>query len=600
MKKILFVVGIVTCLLSCNQPSAGGAAGNASFDSLLDTYYETRLKLYPLEGTFVGDKRYNDTLINDGSQNFVNSVTRLCNDYLVKLSAFRDAKLSDEQKLSYDILSYQLTTMQQGFKLDIFYDLANFAHPLFTPFNQMVSLPLTIGQMASGTGLQPFKSVSDYDNWLKRIRGFRSWSDTAISNMNKGIRSGIVLPKAVVLKMIPQMESMKVDSPQLSIFYGPITNMPAGFPEADKIRLTEEYKIAITDIVVPVYGRLAQYLQTTYLPAARSSSGMSALPGGAELYKFMVMQNTTTSKTPEEIYQTGLSEVERIKKKMDSIRVGVGFRGNMKAFFESMKTGKRFMPYKTTQEVLAAFDSIHKRMEPQLKKLFSHAPRTGFEIRQTEPFRAASASAEYNQGSADGSRPGIFYIPILNAKEFNTTSGMESLFLHEAIPGHHYQISLTQENNDLPKFRRYGIDNAYVEGWALYCESLGKELGLYTDPYQVMGALGDEMHRAIRLVVDVAIHTKGMSREQAIRYMMGNEAISLQGATAEIERYMSNPGQALGYKIGALKIRELRTIAEKQLGSKFDVADFHHEILKDGSMPLAILEAKILKWIASK
>lgn len=600
MKKLLFFIGVISSTWSCNQLSTKVVANDPSFDSLLDTYYENRVKLYPLEGTFVGDKRYNDTLVNDGSQEFVKSVNSLCNDYLIKLSSYKDANLSDEQKLSYDILFYQLTTMQEGFKLNLFYDLINFAHPLYTPFNQMVSVPLTIAQMASGTGLQPFKSVSDYDNWLKRLRGFRDWSDTAIANMNKGIRSGIVLPKSIVLKMIPEMESMKVDSPQLSIFYGPIRNMPAKFPEADKIRLTEEYKIVINNIVVPVYGKLAEYLRTTYLPAARTSSGMSALPGGAQLYKFMVMQNTTTMETPEEIYQTGLSEVERIKKEMDSIRISVGFKGNMKAFFEFMKTGKKFMPYKTPGEVLGAFDSIHKKMEPQLKKLFSHVPKTGFEIRQTESFRAASASAEYNQGSADGSRPGIFYIPILNAKEFNTTSGMESLFLHEAIPGHHYQISLTQENNDLPKFRRYGVDNAYVEGWALYCESLGKELGLYTDPYQMMGALGDEMHRAIRLVVDVAIHTKGMTRDQAIRYMMDNEAISLQGATAEIERYMSNPGQALGYKIGALKIRELRTRAEKQLGSRFNIAEFHNEILKDGSMPLGILEEKINKWIKSK
>ena len=225
-----------------------------------------------------------------------------------------------------------------------------------------------------------------------------------------------------------------------------------------------------------------------------------------------------------------------------------------------------------------------------------HIPKTKFEIRQTEDFRAASASAEYNQGSADGSRPGIFYVPILDAKTFNTTSGMESLFLHEAIPGHHYQISLQQEDTSLPKFRRFGGQNAYVEGWALYCESLGKELGLFTDPYQYMGALGDEIHRAIRLVVDVAIHEKGMTREEAIKYMMDNEAISEQGATAEIERYMAIPGQALGYKIGALKIRELRTKYEKQLGPKFNIAAFHDEVLKDGSMPLALLEKKIDDW----
>jgi len=254
------------------------------------------------------------------------------------------------------------------------------------------------------------------------------------------------------------------------------------------------------------------------------------------------------------------------------------------------------MPYKTPQEVLAAFEAIHQRMQPNLVKMFNHTPRTPFEIRQTEAFRAASASAEYNQGSPDGKRPGIFYVPILDATRFNTTSGMESLFLHEAIPGHHYQISLQQEDTLLPAFRRFGGNNAYAEGWALYCESLGKELGLYTDPYQYMGALGDEMHRAVRLVVDVAIHTKGMTREEAIRYMMDNEAISEDGATAEIERYMAIPGQALGYKIGALKIRELRNKYQQELGEKFRLADFHDEILKDGAMPLDVLEKKMDAW----
>jgi uncharacterized protein (DUF885 family) len=288
--------------------------------------------------------------------------------------------------------------------------------------------------------------------------------------------------------------------------------------------------------------------------------------------------------------------VPRIKSLMDSIKNAVGFNGDLHSFFEYMNNDKRFTPYKTPGEVLGAFKNIHQRMIPYVKKMFNRVPKTAFEIRQTEAFRAASASAEYLQGSPDGSRSGIFYVPILDAGTFNVTNGMESLFLHEAIPGHHYQISLQQEDTLLPRFIRFGLNNAYVEGWALYCESLGKELGLYTDPYQYMGALGDEMHRAIRLVVDVAIHTKNMTREQAIKYMMNNEAISEQGATAEIERYMVIPGQALGYKIGALKIMELRERYEKLFGSKFNLAAFHDEILKDGSLPLEILEAKMDKW----
>ena len=254
------------------------------------------------------------------------------------------------------------------------------------------------------------------------------------------------------------------------------------------------------------------------------------------------------------------------------------------------------MPYKTPQEVLAAFEAIHKRIEPNLSKMFNRVPKTPFEIRQTEAYRAASASAEYNQGSPDGTRPGIFYVPILDATTFNTTSGMESLFLHEAIPGHHYQISLQQEDTTLPRFRRFGGNNAYVEGWALYCESLGKELGIYTDPYQYMAALGDEIHRALRLVIDVGLHTKNMTREEAIKYMMAHEAAGEQYTTMEIERYMAIPGQALGYKTGALKIKELRKKYEQQMGAKFNLAAFHDNILKDGALPLETLEMKMDKW----
>jgi uncharacterized protein (DUF885 family) len=587
MKKIGMLLGAVALLAACKQPAK---QANKDFDQVLNNYYEDRIKLFPLEATFAGDARYNDLLPNDGSQQFINQAKALYTKYLDELHKFKREDLSEQDQLSYDVLNYQAGVQLEGYKY----------HFEYLPFNQMNALPLIMGQLGSGTGAQPFKTVKDYDNWLKRLSAFSVWADTAIANFDKGIKTGVVFPKALVVKMIPQMESMVVTDPTKSLFYGPIGSLPKNFSAADKQRITDAYRKAITTVVVPTYQKLGTYLKTEYLPHARSTSGLLSLPNGMAMYTYLVKQQTTTDKTPEEIYQTGLKEVSRIRTQMDSIKNKVGFKGSLMAFFEFMRTGKQFMPYKTPQEVLAAFDNIHKRMEPNLKKMFNHVPKTRFEIRQTEAFRAASASAEYYQGSADGSRPGIFYVPILDATKFNTTSGMESLFLHEAIPGHHYQISLTQENTDLPKFRRFGVDNAYVEGWALYCESLGKELGLYQDPYQHMGGLGDEMHRAVRLVVDVAIHSKGMTREQAIKYMMDNEPISEQGATAEIERYMGIPAQALGYKIGALKIREMRNKAEKALGSKFNLADYHDQVLKDGSLPLAVFEAKINRWIDSK
>jgi uncharacterized protein (DUF885 family) len=590
MKKIALALLAAGTIAACKQnQKTGTAEKNEQFGRLCSQYYEEYLKLNPFTATYAGDNRYNDLLPNDGSAAYLASVKKFDQQYLDSLSKYNRAALNENDGLSYDVLKDELEVSLEGLKY----------HFEYLPFNQMFALPLTIGQLGSGTGAQPFKTVKDYDNWLKRINAFSVWADTAIGNFKKGAASGIVLPKALVLKMYPQMFSMVVSDPKKSLFYGPVEHLPKEFSAADKKKITADYEDAIVKVIIPTYKKLGDFLKNEYLPKARTTSGFSSMPGGLAMYTYLVKQQTTTNRTPEEIYQTGLKEVARIRSLMDSIKNQTGFKGDLHAFFEYMKTDPKFMPYKTPAEVLAAFDNIHKRIEPNLKKMFSHVPKTPFEIRQTEAFRAESASAEYNQGSADGKRPGIFYVPILDATKFNITSGMESLFLHEAIPGHHYQISLTQENQSLPDFRRFGMHNAYVEGWALYCESLGKELGLYADPYQHMGALGDEMHRAIRLVVDVAIHTKNMTREQAIKYMMDNEAASEQYATAEIERYMGIPAQALGYKTGAMKIRELRSRYEKQQGAKFSIAEFHNQVLKDGSLPLSVFETKMDAWAAT-
>jgi len=591
MKKILLALVLLSSLTACKQNGSKVIVeANKSFAALTELYYQEGLKQSPLQATVIGDERYNDLLPNDGSIAFMEEYKKFNQRFLDSLKNYDRSALSANDQLSYDVLKDQLEINVEGNKF----------HFEYLPFNQMNSLPLIIAQFGSGTGSQPFKKVKDYDDWLKRVTAFSVWADTAIGNFKLGIKAGVVFPKSLVVKMIPQMQSMVVTDPKKSLFYGPINSMPASFSSADKDRLTKEYQQSILSVIVPTYKKLADFLQNEYLPNARTSSGLSSIPGGIEMYAFQVKQQTTTNRTPEDIYQTGLSEVARIRKAMDSIQNLVGFKGDLKSFFAYLNADKKFTPYHSPKEVTDAFEAIHQRMQPNLIKLFEHAPKTPFEIRQTEAFRAASASAEYNSGSADGTRPGIFYVPILDATKFNTTSGMESLFLHEAIPGHHYQISLTQENTLLPNFRRYGGHNAYVEGWALYSESLGKELGLYKDPYQYFGALGDEMHRAIRLVVDVAIHMKNWSREEAIKYMMDNEPISEQGATAEIERYMSNPAQALGYKVGAMKIRSLRTKYELALGAKFNASEFHTEVLKDGSLPLNVFEAKMDRWAASK
>ena len=582
-----------------DTPASSAKENNKEFAQYLNDYFEGRMRLLPLEATQNGYTRYNDLLPADFTDSYRDSLRNFYIHFLSGLAGWDRSKLSADDGISYDILKWETMTRIEGFKYPNNY----------IPFNQFYALPLTMGQLGSGDGFQPFNSVKDHEDWLKRARAFGPWTDSAIVYFRKGMAAGIVLPKALVIKMIPQMQALVTDQPEKSLFYTPVTRLEKVTSDTATIaRLKNAYAQVIKESLAPSYKKLAEFLKNDYLPKARTSSGIGALPGGAEWYAYLVRDQTTTSKSPEEIYQTGLREVARIRGIMDSVRMSVerapvapgavGFKGDLAAFFEYMKTDKRFMPYKTPKEVLDAFEKIHQTMQPQLATMFHHVPKTGFEIRQTEAFRAASASAEYFQGSADGKRPGVFYVPILDATTFNTTSGMESLFLHEAIPGHHYQISLQQEDSLLPAFRRFGGNNAYIEGWALYCESLGKELGLYTDPYQYMGALGDEIHRAIRLVVDVAIHTKGMTREEAIKYMMDNEAISLEGATAEIERYMAIPGQALGYKIGALKIRELRNKYEASLKEKFHLADFHDEILKDGAMPLEVLEKKMDAWAA--
>ena len=566
---------------------AAAAATSAPLAALFTNYWEEQAQLFPLQATSQGDNRYNDQLPNSGTRAFRQQQRRLYERYQGQLARIDRSRLGAADQTSYDIFEYEMAARLKGL-----------AQPTWMlPFTQFSGLPIDLAQLGAGTGSQPFKTVRDYDNWLARVRQFPAWADTAVADFRAGMRTGVVLPKVLVLKMVPQLEALAVADPSQSVFYGPIKQLPASFSAADKQRLTAAYQQAIGQQLVPTYQRLASFLKNDYLPAARTSTGIAAVPGGADMYTYAVSYWTTTARTPDEIYATGQAEVARIRAEMEQVRQQLGFEGDLKALFAFLNTGPKFHPYTTPEQVLDGFRAIQGRVEPGLPRLFGRVPKTPFEVRQTEAFRAASASAAYTRGSADGTRPGIFYVPILDATKFKTP-GMESLFLHEAIPGHHYQISLQQENTALPKFQRFAFYSAFSEGWALYCESLGKELGMYQDPYQYLGALSAEMHRAIRLVVDVGMHAKGLTREQAIQYMLANEAATEQSATAEIERYMAWPGQALAYKTGQLKIRELRTRYEKQLGAKFSLRDFHDELLRDGAMPLAVLERRLDAWAA--
>ncbi len=564
-------------------------AVNTDFNKMLDNYYEEGLKLNPLNATFSGDTRYNDSFSNFLSDEYVSELKNYFTSYKEQVSKFKDEDLSETEKMSKDVLLWEC---------NINLETLSFKNGIYYPIDQMWSVNLMMGQLASGSSAQPFKTMEDYNNWLKRVDGFVLWLNSAESRMTEGMAAGYVLPKSLIVKVVPQVKAMTEPNLEQNLFYSPVKNFPENFSEEDKKQLTEAYSKMVSEKIIPAYQSLHDFMAGDYLKAGRTTTGIADTPEGEAYYKHQIKLYTTTEMTADEIHKLGLSEVARISSEMEKVKEQIGFKGDLKAFFNSVRTNKELMPYKEPQQIIDNFYAIHEKMKPKLEVLFDKKPKTAFEVKQTEKFRENSASAEYNPGSLDGTRPGIFYVPIPNASSYNVYSD-ESLFLHEAIPGHHYQISLTQENEDLPMFRKTLFYSGYGEGWALYSESLGKELGLYTDPYQYFGTLGAEMHRAVRLVVDTGMHSKGWTREQAIQYCLENEAEPEAGIISEIERYMANPGQALSYKIGQLKILELRKKAEKEMGDKFQIGEFHNQVLETGCVPLQLLENKINNWISN-
>lgn len=586
--NLLLIIVALFMLTSCSKTPKEEAqlTTQPTLDSLLTQYHEERLKLFPMDATMAGDNRYNDLLPNSLTASFRQQVKDFYAGYRAKLTAYDRAALSESDQMNYDVLLWECNINEEGLKFE----------DHLMPVNQFWSQNLWIGQLASGSSIQPFKTPKDYDNWLARLDAYVAWCDTAIVNMKKGMKEGYVIPKALAKKVIPQLADLDHGPVNAHLYYMPIKNIPADFSAEEKARLTKAYTAMIQDKIIPAHKKLKDFVQKEYLPACRETAGISAVPAGKEYYAYLIKLYTTTDKSADEVFALGKQEVERITREMEVVKDQVGFKGDLKQFFEHLRTKKELMPFTKPEQVIANFNAIHERMKPNLAKLFDKVPKTPFEVRRTEAFREASASAEYNAGSQDGTRPGVFYVPIPHVKEYNVLSD-EDLFLHEAIPGHHYQISLQMENTSLPEFRRILGYSSYAEGWALYTESLGKELGLYTDPYQYFGMLSAEMHRAIRLVVDAGMHTQGWTREQAIQYSKDHEAETEEGIISEIERYMAIPGQALSYKIGQLKIRELRAKAEQELGPKFNIAQFHNQVLEPGSIPLKVLEEKINRWI---
>ena len=583
MKKSLLIL-FFTPFLACQFPQT--KTHITAFDTLLEDYFEDNMELYCINATYLGGERYNDTLPNFLSPEFELKEKNFLNHYKDKLVAFDDNQLSKQQLMSKNILLRELALELEGKTF----------HTDLMPINQMWTFQLTMGQLASGKGAQPFKTPQDYRNWLVRLQGYLAWMRSAENKMRMGIEKGCVLPKSLIVKVLPQLEAMAQTAVADHLFYSPVKQMPEEFTSEEKEGFKTAYLDMLENQIIPAYKHLHDFMASEYLEAGRESSGFDDFPDGEKYYDYAIRVYTTTEMDADSIHQLGLSEVARIRGEMEKVREKVGFEGDLNAFFEHVRTKPELMPFSDPQEVIDNLNSMYEKIKPNIDRLFSLQPKTPFEIRRVEAFREASAAAHYNSGSLDGTRPGIFYVPIPDVKQYNVYSDQD-LFLHEAIPGHHFQISLQQENQDLPDFRKNLFYSAFSEGWALYTESLGEELDLYKDPYQYFGMLGAEMHRAVRLVVDTGLHAKGWTREQAIQFSLDNEAESLAGITSEIERYMANPGQALSYKIGQLKIRSLRKKAEEAMGDQFDIRIFHQKILESGALPLSILEGKINDWI---
>jgi uncharacterized protein (DUF885 family) len=561
-------------------------AVSEDLQQLFEEYFEGRLLLNPTFATYIGDNRYNDRYVNNISPAWREAARALEMDALARVNAIDPGSLKRQDLLSYEI-----------FKSDRQIALEDFDFPShLMPINQFYSAPNGFVQLGSGTGIQPFDTVEDYDNFLSRIDGFITWTEQAEANMREGISQGLTQPRVLMERVVPQLESQLVATVEDSDFYRPISNMPGSFGAEDRERLTTAYVEAIENRLIPAFRRLRDFVRDEYIPAARETHGIGALPGGPQRYAFLVRETTTTDLTPEQIHAIGLAEVSRIHQEMQGVMNQVEFDGDLQAFFAFLNTDPQFY-FTERQDLLDGYNALRDVIEPNAPRLFKTIPRAGYEIRLVEPFREKSASAgQYRGASPDGSRPGVFFA---NAYDLSARPrwAMESLFLHEAVPGHHFQGALTLELDELPRFRQFGGYTAYGEGWGLYAESLGRDLGAYTDPYQYFGKLNAELWRAIRLVVDTGLHYYGWTREEVLEYMYANSAVAEARAVSETERFMAIPSQALAYKIGELKIQELRARSEEALGDGFDIREFHAQVLDAGELPLGVLEARIDRWI---
>ena len=552
--------------------------------AIFDDEWEWGLREDPLLASHLGDPRYNDRWPDASLKAFERRHAHR-QEVLKKLDAINTQNLSHDDKLNYRLFRRQYEN-----------DVEEFPYRWhLIPVNPRDGIQ-DAGSLAD---VLRFASLKSYEDWLTRINTFPAYMDETIELMRAGIREKMLLPKVVMERVPAQIRRQIVDDPEKSQFYKPFQNYPDEIALADRDRLTSLAKEAIAGRIVPAYRKFAEFFEKEYLPACPEKVGARQLPHGQELYAFRARQFTTTRLTPQEIHDIGLSEVRRIRAEMEQVVKEVAFQGTFQQFLEKLRTDPQFY-FKDANELLAAYQVLCKKIDPQLPKLFRKLPRIPYGV---EPIPAHMApdttTAYYRPPSADGSRAGMYFVNLYRP-EVRPKYEMEALSLHEAVPGHHLQIALATELAGLPTFRRFTSFTAYVEGWALYAERLGPDLGLYQDPYSKFGQLTYEMWRAVRLVVDTGMHSMKWTRQEAIDFFAENTAKTEHDIANEIDRYISWPGQALAYKIGELKIRELRARAAKDLGDAFDVREFHEVILGQGAVPLDILEELVVAWIATK
>ena len=552
---------------------------------------EASLKRNPLNAIFRGDLRYADRLGDYGTDAYVNAERAAAQSDLKRLRAIPRAKLNATDQIAYDVFEQQT--------LDGLKNLTPEMQALTAvrPINHFFGIHTFYPTFASGKGAAPFKTALDYDNNLKRHKDFVAILDRSIGWFRKGMKSGVVDTKLTIRNVIEQLDTQLKQAPEESPYFAPAKAIPDSFSAADKARIPAEYRAAISDGIYPAYRRLRTFLNDEYLPVAREQVGLVGMKGGPKLYARLIESTTTLPLTPDYIHDLGLGEVARILKDMEGVKTEVGFKGTLPEFFEYLRSDPKFK-MASREALTQGYYDIGKKVDALVPTYFSTVPKSKLEIRPYEPFREKfEAGGSYENGTPDGTtRPGVFYFNAYDLPS-RTTPGMATLYLHEGAPGHHFQISIAQENEALPAFMRFGGNTAYVEGWALYAETLGYPMGFYKDPYQRMGTLSDEMLRAMRLVVDTGLHAKGWTRDQSIAYMMANSDMGKTDATAEVERYIAIPSQAVAYKVGALTIQRLRAKAEAALGSRFDVRKFHAQVLMTGALPLNVLEKKIDDWV---